>query len=147
MVDENWGLSADGVLEAAIGHRAENLPDGAGVELVHSTAVPAENVERVAARERGILELSRAELLGELTALRRTIAVAGTHGKTTTASMLVHALRRAGMEPGWLVGGAVGGGLPNAEWGPGEWLPGGGGGGGPPLARPGAGVRGGGGSR
>jgi UDP-N-acetylmuramate--alanine ligase len=115
-------LSADGVLEAAIGHRAENLPDGAGVELVHSTAVPAENVERVAARERGIPELSRAELLGELTALRRTIAVAGTHGKTTTASMLVHALRGAGMQPGWLVGGAVGGGLPNAEWGPGEWL-------------------------
>jgi UDP-N-acetylmuramate--alanine ligase len=115
-------LSADGVLEAAIGHSAENLPDGAGVELVHSTAVPAENVERVAARERGIPELSRAELLGELTALRRTIAVAGTHGKTTTASMLVHALRGAGMEPGWLVGGAVGGGLPNAVWGPGEWL-------------------------
>ncbi|HEX7610215.1 MAG TPA: UDP-N-acetylmuramate--L-alanine ligase [Solirubrobacteraceae bacterium] len=115
-------LSADRVLEAAIGHSVENLPPGAGVELVYSTAVGPENVERVAARERGIPELTRAELLGELTALRRTIAVAGTHGKTTTASMLVHALRGAGMEPGWLVGGTVGGGLPNADWGPGEWL-------------------------
>jgi UDP-N-acetylmuramate--alanine ligase len=48
--------------------------------------------------------------------------VAGTHGKTTTASMLVHALRAAGVRPGWLVGAPVGGGLPNAEWGEGEWL-------------------------
>ncbi len=68
--------------------------------------VPAENAERAAARERGLPERPRAELLGELSALRRTIAVAGTHGKTTTASMLVHALRAAGLEPGWLVGGA-----------------------------------------
>jgi UDP-N-acetylmuramate--alanine ligase len=61
-------------------------------------------------------------LLSELTALRRTIAVAGTHGKTTTASMLVHALRGAGLEPGWLVGGSVGDDLPNARWTGGDWL-------------------------
>ena len=54
--------------------------------------------------------------------MKRTIAVAGTHGKTTTASMIVHALRAAGLRPGWLVGAPVGGGLPNAEWGEGEWL-------------------------
>ena len=54
--------------------------------------------------------------------MRRTIAVAGTHGKTTTASMLAHALRAAGMRPGWLVGAPIGGGLANAEWGAGEWL-------------------------
>jgi UDP-N-acetylmuramate--alanine ligase len=48
--------------------------------------------------------------------------VAGTHGKTTTASMLVHAMRGAGLEPGWLVGGAIGAELPNADWGAGEWL-------------------------
>jgi UDP-N-acetylmuramate--alanine ligase len=60
--------------------------------------------------------------LAEFTAMKRTIAVAGTHGKTTTASMLVHALRAAGLRPGWLVGAPVGGGLPNAEWGEGEWL-------------------------
>jgi len=115
-------LTADGILCAQIGHRAENLPSGDGVELIYSSAVGVENVKRAAARERGIPERPRAELLAQLTAMRRTIAVAGTHGKTTTASMIAHALRGAGMEPGWLVGAAIGGGLANAEWGAGEWL-------------------------
>jgi UDP-N-acetylmuramate--alanine ligase len=123
-------LRADGVLDARIGHDAANVPPGADVEVVYSSAVPAESPERVAARERGLRERPRAELLAELTALKRTIAVAGTHGKTTTASMLVHALRAAaaraapagGEELSWLVGGAVGGGLPNAHWGAGELL-------------------------
>lgn len=115
-------LAADGVLDAAIGHRAENVPAGEDVELYYSSAVPAENVERQAARERGLPERPRADLLGELSALRRTVAVAGTHGKTTTASMLAHILRAAGMQPGWLVGAPIGGGLANAEWGAGEWL-------------------------
>jgi UDP-N-acetylmuramate--alanine ligase len=115
-------LVADGVLKAQIGHRAENVPAGADVEVFYSSAVGPENVERGAARERGLAERPRAELLGELSAMRRTIAVAGTHGKTTTASMLAHALRAAGMQPGWLVGAPIGGGLPNAEWGQGEWL-------------------------
>jgi UDP-N-acetylmuramate--alanine ligase len=114
-------LAADGVLQASVGHRAENVPAGDGVEVVYSSAVDAENVERRLARERGG-ERSRAQLLGELTALRRTIAVAGTHGKTTTASMLVHALRGGGVQPGWLIGAPIGGGLANAEWGSGEWL-------------------------
>jgi len=125
--DASWSpylerLAADGVLQASIGHAAENLPVGSDFEVVYSSAVAAENVERRTARERGVLERPRADLLAELTALRRTIAVAGTHGKTTTASMLVHALRGAGLEPGWLVGGAIGAQLPNAEWGTGEWL-------------------------
>jgi UDP-N-acetylmuramate--alanine ligase len=115
-------LAADGVLQARIGHRAENVPAGEGVELVYSSAVAAENVERVAARERGIPERPRSELLAELSAMRRTIAVAGTHGKTTTASMIVHALRAAGMRPGWLVGAPIGGGLANSEWTEDEWL-------------------------
>jgi UDP-N-acetylmuramate--alanine ligase len=115
-------LAADGVLMAELGHRAENVPDGDGVEVYFSSAVGAENVERVAARERGLAERPRAELLGELSALRRTIAVAGTHGKTTTASMIAQALLAAGMRPGWLVGAPIGGGLANAEWGEGEWL-------------------------
>src|SRR5438445_1746186 len=106
-------LSADGVLRARVGHDAGNVPGDAGVELVYSSAVPVENVERRAARERGLPERSRAELLGELTALARTIAVGGTHGKTTTAAMLVHALRGAGMHPGWLVGGTIAEGMPN----------------------------------
>ncbi len=115
-------LAADGILEAAIGHDAANLPAAEGLELVYSSAVGTENPERVAARERGIPELTRAELLGELSALRRTIAVAGTHGKTTTASMIAHALIGAGLSPGWLIGAPIGGGLANAEWGEGEWL-------------------------
>ncbi len=98
------------------------MPQGQDVELFYSSAVGAENVERGAARERGIPERPRAELLGELSGMRRTIAVAGTHGKTTTASMIAHALRAAGMQPGWLVGAPIGGGLANAEWGEGEWL-------------------------
>ena len=115
-------LQADGVLQAKVGHAAENVPAGSGVEVIYSSAVAPENVERRVARERGIPERPRAELLAELTSLRRTVAVAGTHGKTTTAAMLVAALRGAGLEPGWLVGGPVGGDLPNAEWGRGEWL-------------------------
>jgi UDP-N-acetylmuramate--alanine ligase len=115
-------LLADGVLRAHVGHRAENVPSGEGIEIVYSSAVAAENVERRVARERGLVERPRAELLAELTTLKRTIAVAGTHGKTTTASMLVHAMRGAGLEPGWLVGGTIGEDLPNAGWGAGEWL-------------------------
>lgn len=115
-------LAADGILQAHIGHDAANVPPGDDVELVYSSAVPRENAERCAARERGLSERPRAQLLSELTALRRTIAVAGTHGKTTTASMTVHALRGAGLQPGWLVGGTVGDGLPNSHWSDGEWL-------------------------
>jgi UDP-N-acetylmuramate--alanine ligase len=115
-------LLVDNVLEAAIGHQPQNVPDGEDVQVVYSSAVPEDNPERVRARERGLRELARAELLGELSALRRTIAVAGTHGKTTSASMLVHALRGAGLDPGWLIGGSIGGGLPNGHWSEGEWL-------------------------
>ncbi len=117
-------LAADGVLEARIGqHDGANVPEGEGVEIVYSSAVPSENPERAAARARGLPERPRAELLGELSALRRTIAVAGTHGKTTTSAMLVSALRAAGLEPDWLVGGSVGEGEDNASWtGAGEWL-------------------------
>ena len=115
-------LREDGVLDARIGHDAANVPPGELVELVYSSAVPADNTERTAARERGLPERPRAELLGELSALRRTIAVAGTHGKTTTAAMLAHALRAAGLDPGWLIGAPIGAGLANGHWSGGEWL-------------------------
>lgn len=115
-------LASDGVLQASVGHRGENVPAGENVELVYSSAVPEDNVERLAARRRGLSERPRAEILAELSALRRTVAVGGTHGKTTTASMIVHALRAAGTDPGWLVGGAVGGGLANAHWSEAPWL-------------------------
>jgi UDP-N-acetylmuramate--alanine ligase len=112
-------LRAAGI-EPAAGHDAANVPDGA--EVVVSTAIPPDNPERSVARARGLRELHRAELLGELTRLRATIAVTGTHGKTTTASMLVHALRGCGLDPSYLVGGAVRSTGSNAGWGTGEWL-------------------------
>jgi UDP-N-acetylmuramate--alanine ligase len=112
-------LRAAGIVPAA-GHAAGHVPDGA--EVVVSSAIPPENPERGAARERGLRELHRAELLGELTRLRPTIAVTGTHGKTTTSSMVVHALRGVGLDPAYLVGGEVRSTGANAGWGAGEWL-------------------------
>lgn len=116
-------LRSEGAV-VAVGHDAANVPAGDGVEVVYSTAVPPENPERAVARERGLAELHRADVLGEITALpgRRCIAVTGTHGKTTTSSMVVHALRGAGMDPGYLVGGEVRSTGSNAGWGAGEWV-------------------------
>jgi UDP-N-acetylmuramate--alanine ligase len=107
-------------IQRAVGHAAANVP--AGAELVFSSAIPPDNPEREAARRQGLRELHRARLLGELTRLRPTIAVTGTHGKTTTTSMLVHALRGCGLDPAYLVGGEVRSTGTNAAWGAGEWL-------------------------
>lgn len=103
-------------IEVELGHAADTVPDGA--EVVYSSAVPPENPER---REP---ELRRGELLGQLTRLRRCIAVAGSHGKTTTAAMIVHALRGAGQRPGYVIGSDLLATGLNAEWGDsdGEWL-------------------------
>src|SRR3954453_12430055 len=103
-------------IEPVVGHDAANVPEGA--EVVYSTAIGPENPERAVARR----ELHRADLLAELTRLRPTIAVSGTHGKTTTSSMLVHALRGSGADPSYLVGGEVRSTGSNAGWGTGEWL-------------------------
>ena len=98
------------------GHAAGNVP--AGAEVVYSTAIAPDNPERAGAQR----QLHRAELLGELTRLKPTIAVTGTHGKTTTSSMVVHVLLRCGLEPSYLVGGDVRTTGTNAAWGAGEWL-------------------------
>ena len=66
--------------------------------------------------------MPRAELLHELSALRRTIAVAGAHGKTTTSSMTAHVLLGCGMDPGYLIGGELRSTGRNAAWGTGDWL-------------------------
>jgi len=106
--------------KAVVGHDAANVP--ADAEVVYSTAVPEDNPERAIARGRRQVELHRADLLAEITSLRRCIAVTGTHGKTTTTSMIVHALRGCGMDPGYLVGGDVRSTGSNAGWGTGEWV-------------------------
>lgn len=87
-------------------HRASNLGDCD--VLVYSSAVREDNPELVAARERGIPVIRRAEMLGELIAVKETsIAVGGTHGKTTTASMVGTVLTRAELDPTLVVGGLV----------------------------------------
>ena len=103
-----------------IGHDAANVPEGA--EVVVSTAIGEDNPELERAREQGATILHRGDLLGEVTRLRRTIAVAGTHGKTTTASMAAHVLVEAGQDPCYLIGGEVRSTGTNAAWGAGEWL-------------------------
>jgi UDP-N-acetylmuramate--alanine ligase len=107
----------------AVGHDAANLPEGA--EVVVSTAIGEENPELALARKRGIEPIHRGALLAELCAEKRLIAVAGTHGKTTTTAMLVWALRALGADPAFFVGGEVPGLGPeavNAGWGGGEWV-------------------------
>jgi UDP-N-acetylmuramate--alanine ligase len=106
-------------IEPAIGHDAANVPEGA--EVVVSTAIPDENVELAAARAAGARVLHRGDLLGELSRMKRTIAIAGTHGKTTTASMAALALIEAGREPAFLIGGELRAAGTNAAWGEGEW--------------------------
>ena len=97
-------LAALGV-DVRVGHAAEQV---GGADLVtRSTAVPDGNPECRAAIKRGIPLLSRAEVLGAISGLRDTIAVAGTHGKTTTASMLALVLREAGLRPSFIIGGDV----------------------------------------
>ncbi|HEX4732083.1 MAG TPA: UDP-N-acetylmuramate--L-alanine ligase [Solirubrobacterales bacterium] len=112
-------------LEPTIGHDAANLPDGA--EVVVSTAISESNPELAAARDQGRKVIHRGELLAELCAEKRLIAIAGTHGKTTTTAMTVWALRGLGEDPAFFVGGEVPGlgpeGAPaNAGWGTSEWV-------------------------
>src|SRR4051812_50013067 len=121
-------LRAAGI-DAHAGHDAANVPDGA--EVVLSSAVGADNPERLAALERGLPVLSRADLLAELTALKKVIAVAGAHGKTTTSSMAAHVLLGCGLDPGYLIGGTLTTTQNNAAWGAG-----GGRGGRGPAGRP-----------
>ena len=107
-------------IDARVGHDAANVPAGDDVELVVSTAIAASNPERAVARARGLREIHRGALLGELSRLRRTIAIAGTHGKTTTASMATHALLRAGWDPSYVIGGELRTTGTNAGWGVGR---------------------------
>lgn len=87
------------------GHRAENI-EGADAVVV-STAVPETNLEVVAAREKKIPIVPRAMMLAELMRLKQGIAIAGTHGKTTTTSLVASCLSEAGMDPTFVIGGKL----------------------------------------
>jgi UDP-N-acetylmuramate--alanine ligase len=104
----------------AFGHDPANFdrPDA----VVVSTAIPAMNPELKAARERGIPVLQRAEMLAYLMSMKRGIAVAGTHGKTTTTSMIAHSLEQLGQAPSFVVGGELNDVGSNARWGGGGWM-------------------------
>jgi UDP-N-acetylmuramate--alanine ligase len=107
-------------IKPVIGHRAGGVPDGA--EVVVSTAISADNPELAAARAAGARVLHRGELLGEVSRLKPCVAVAGTHGKTTTASMAAHVLVALGLDPSYLIGGELRSTGTNAAWGDGDWL-------------------------
>ncbi len=113
-------LRAQGVV-CHVGHDPSNLPAALDAVVV-STAIPESNPEVQAARERGVPVLRRAECLRLITRTRRTIAVSGTHGKTTTSSMLALVLREAGWRPSFLIGGDVNEVGGNAVHDEGEWL-------------------------
>src|SRR3954463_10868550 len=103
-----------------IGHRAENL--GNAQVVVISSAVKKDNPEVVAARARLIPVVRRAEMLGELMRLKWSIAIAGTHGKTTTTSMVGAMLEAANLDPTVINGGIINAYGTNARLGAGDWL-------------------------
>ena len=91
-----------------VGHASANLGDlGAGDTLVVSSAIRADNPELAEATRRGMRVMHRAAALASVMAGRRVIAVAGTHGKTTTTSMLATVLRECGADPGYVIGGIL----------------------------------------
>src|SRR5262249_43832023 len=103
-----------------IGHAAANVA-GADV-VVASSAVPEDNAELVAAREGGIPVIPRALMLFELMRLKQGIAVAGTHGKTTTTSLIASVLAEGGLDPTFVIGGRLLSAGANARLGRGEFL-------------------------
>jgi UDP-N-acetylmuramate--alanine ligase len=107
-------------ISVAVGHRAENV--GPVDAVTYSPAVSLTNPEIVAARSLGALVVARSGTLAAICATRRCLAVAGTHGKTTTASMLSLILVEAGMHPSFVIGADVNEVGTNAVWDHGEWL-------------------------
>jgi UDP-N-acetylmuramate--alanine ligase len=107
-------------VDVRVGHRAEHV--GAVDAVAVSSAIPSTNPEVVAARARGVPVLRRADVLTAITRERRTVAVAGTHGKTTTSSLLAMALVGAGLRPSFVIGGDIAGVGSGARWDGGEWL-------------------------
>jgi UDP-N-acetylmuramate--alanine ligase len=113
------GLRDKGI-EVKIGHAADNLGDAAVV--VVSTAIKRANPEIECALERRIPVVRRAEMLAELMRLKSTVAVAGTHGKTTTTSMVAALLDAGGIDPTVINGGIINSYGSNARLGDSEWM-------------------------
>ena len=107
-------------IKVMIGHKAENLGDAAVV--VTSTAVKRDNPEVVAALESRVPVVRRAEMLAELMRLKNTVAVAGTHGKTTTTSMVAALLDAGGVDPTVINGGIINSYGSNARLGASDWM-------------------------
>jgi len=112
-------LRAKGI-ECFVGHRAENL--GAAEVVVVSTAIKKTNPELVAAREKLLPIVRRAEMLAELMRFRQAVAIGGTHGKTTTTSMVATLLDAGGLDPTVINGGIINAYGTNARMGDGEWM-------------------------
>jgi UDP-N-acetylmuramate--alanine ligase len=101
-------------------HNAENI---AGADaVVVSTAVPADNAEVVAAREARIPVVPRALMLAELMRLKQGVAIAGTHGKTTTTSLVASVLAEGGLDPTFVIGGRLNAAASNARLGAGDFI-------------------------
>jgi UDP-N-acetylmuramate--alanine ligase len=107
-------------IPVAIGHRAEHV--GEADVVVRSSAVAQDNAELVAARQRLIPVIQRAEMLAELMRMKYGVAVAGTHGKTTTTSMVATVLARGGLDPTIVIGGRLNALGTNARLGRGDFL-------------------------
>jgi UDP-N-acetylmuramate--alanine ligase len=102
--------------QVLIGHRAEHI-EGADAVVI-SSAVRPDNPEVLAARARRIPVVPRAEMLAELMRFRFGIAIAGTHGKTTTTSLIASLLAEGGLDPTFVIGGRLNSAGSNARWGP-----------------------------
>ena len=107
-------------VKVAIGHKAENI-DGADVVVV-SSAIKRDNPELVAARAKRLPVVRRAEMLAELMRLKSCVAVAGTHGKTTTTSLVASLLDAGGLDPTVINGGIINAYGTNARLGAGDWM-------------------------
>ncbi|EPE97693.1 UDP-N-acetylmuramate--L-alanine ligase [Rhizobium grahamii] len=107
-------------IEVFVGHKAENLGDAEVV--VVSTAIKKNNPELVAAREKLLPVVRRAEMLAELMRFRNAIAIGGTHGKTTTTSLVATLLEAGGLDPTVINGGIINAYGTNARMGEGEWM-------------------------
>src|SRR5436853_4058364 len=106
----------------AIGHRAENVAPDVDVVVTSSAVRRATNPEAVAARDRGIPVIPRAEMLAELMRLKEGVAIAGSHGKTTTTSLIATVLAHAGVDPTAVVGGKLNALGSNAKLGKGQLM-------------------------